>query len=121
MGLSCICLDCGRQFYADHHTDQCGPCWERDTEIFKNVPPIKGAEVFVRRRRPSPDYEPRPAAPIVNIAPDGHVNYGVGPCAVDRNHTGPFVSRIGRALLCHACAREADAVALGVGDQRRSA
>lgn len=29
-----VCLDCGRQFSADHHTDQCHYCWERETETF---------------------------------------------------------------------------------------
>ena len=35
-----VCIDCGRPFVADHHTDQCGPCWERDTEQFKPMPDL---------------------------------------------------------------------------------
>jgi hypothetical protein len=110
------CLDCGRPFAAERHTDQCQYCWERDTAIYANVPPNPEEDkLFRRHRRPSPESAAlAPPAPVVNVAPDGHVNYGVGPCAVNADHRGPFVSRIGRALLCHECVRQADRVELSL-------
>lgn len=121
MALSCVCVDCGRQFAAERDERLCNECWECDTETFANVPPNPLEPRLGRYRRPSPGSEPPPAPVLGVVVPEDmpRLNYHGGPCKVDPKHGGPFVSHIGRPVLCHECARKADRIELSV--ERRSA